>query len=354
MEEIKDRQPYFDKTITGLIKGIALIMMFVHHFFTFPEWWVESISYPVIENYGRIFRMPFGLCVSVFCFLTGYFYGFSKDRSYRYSVKKIINILITYWCVFIIFVILGVSVCHCSYSITDIIKEALGIDTPTMFFCWYVDFYIAFMLILPLITKIMSKNIYLDLFIGIAAVPAVFSVIEHFVSNPTAGDVLANLEMHFPVALMGYIFASYGIFEKIQDLNKRLIKSRVINGIFIAVMALMVCYGQGAAQSFTFSIHGFYFTLNMDIIYAPLFIYALVYMCRGIKFKPVKDVLFQIGKYSLLMWFISCIFFGKTKEIFQPVLYFPKNPLLVLIWGLLICFGAAFVLDKPIKKITVK
>ena len=29
--------PYLDREITKMIKGIALVMMFVHHFFTFPD-----------------------------------------------------------------------------------------------------------------------------------------------------------------------------------------------------------------------------------------------------------------------------------------------------------------------------
>ncbi len=38
-------EPYFDKEATLIIKGIALLMMFADHFFTFPEWWIDGIQF---------------------------------------------------------------------------------------------------------------------------------------------------------------------------------------------------------------------------------------------------------------------------------------------------------------------
>ena len=58
--------PYFDRNTTNIIKGIALIMMFIHHFYTIPGWWVEGISYPLIEKFTLYFCMPSKLCVSTF------------------------------------------------------------------------------------------------------------------------------------------------------------------------------------------------------------------------------------------------------------------------------------------------
>lgn len=64
---------YLDRPISDAIKGIALIFMFIHHFFTFPEWYVSGISYPELSLFARLFCWPLKICVSVFAFLTGYF-----------------------------------------------------------------------------------------------------------------------------------------------------------------------------------------------------------------------------------------------------------------------------------------
>ena len=67
----------------------------------------------------------------------------------------------------------------------------------------------------------------------------------------------------------------------------------------------------------------------------------------------MKVVLRQIGKYSLLMWFVSCIFFNNSKKVSQPLLYWPGNPVLVLLWGLLLCCVVSALLD-PVMKLLIK
>ena len=45
--ENKD-EAYINKENTLAIKGIALILMFIHHFFTFPNWIISGASFPHI------------------------------------------------------------------------------------------------------------------------------------------------------------------------------------------------------------------------------------------------------------------------------------------------------------------
>ena len=57
------------------------------------------------------------------------------------------------------------------------------------------------------------------------------------------------------------------------------------------------------------------------------------------------------------MWFLHCIFFNVCSEKTQHILYFPKNPVLVVLFGLLLCyvvsvlvdFGLRFILEKKNK-----
>ena len=55
-----------------------------------------------------------------------------------------------------------------------------------------------------------------------------------------------------------------------------------------------------------------------------------------------------IGKYSLLMWFLHSVFFNVSKAYTQTILYYPHNPILVVLWGLIICLAVAFVISFPI------
>ena len=51
-------RPYFDRTMTLYIKGIALLCMLVHHFFTFPDRYIPGIEYPYLVLFARIFQAP--------------------------------------------------------------------------------------------------------------------------------------------------------------------------------------------------------------------------------------------------------------------------------------------------------
>lgn len=351
-DTIVENNPYFDRQTSSVIKGVALIMMFVHHFFTFPGWWGDGISYPLIEKYAPYFCEPFKLCVSIFCFITGYFYFYNKSKTYRYAAKKITDLLITYWAVFLIFAVLAVTLAGQEYSLRDIIIEAFAIKRPTMKFCWYVYFYLAFMLILPLLTRIMSKRILLDHFVSFLLVPFVIELISTHVGNDTLFTMIDRLANWFPVVLVGYIFAAYNIFEKIEHCLRAVIKCKWVHVFFAVIVAAVVPMGRFFEPKvfFSFSIVPAFY-LSLDVIYTPIFIYCISLICKELGMLHLKKIVAAIGKYSLYMWFVSCLFFGNSKEVFQPILYFPHNPVLVTIWGLMICYAISYVLDLGVKKI---
>lgn len=344
--------PYFDKDTSNILKGIALIMMFIHHFFTFPSWWGQGISYPLLERLSPYLCAPFRLCVPIFCFLTGYFYFFNKNKSYKYSLKKIADILISYWCIFFISAIIAVFCVDYQYTPENFIKECFALYRPTMCFCWYVSFYIAIMLILPLITKVISKNIHIDLIITFIIIPCAIRLVEKFSSSDTIYEILVNLNPWLSIALTGYIFAAYNLFERIYDLNIKMIKNKVFNIIVYLFIAFVVPMGRWAEPTMTIAFDRLpSINVSMDAFYAPIFIYVVVNLCKAIDFKSIKFILIQIGKYSLHMWFISCIFFNNSRAIFQPILYYPRIPVIVTIWGLVLCFVPSYILDIGIKRI---
>ena len=344
--------PYFDRNTTNILKGIALIMMFIHHFFTFPAWWGEGVSYPLLEKLAPYFCTPFKLCVPVFCFLTGYFYFYNEKKTYKYSLRKITDILISYWCVFFIFAIIAVVCLNYPYTLENFVKESFAVYYPTMTFCWYVNFYIAFMLIIPLVTKVMSKNICLDLILTFVIIPLALRTVIFFARNSIVNEVFGNLHAWFPIVLLGYIFASYHLFERVSDFNTKMIRNRGCNIVLSIIIACVVPMGRWAEPLMTITFTRFpQIYISMDAFYTPVFIYAVVNLCREINLKQIHFVLIQIGKYSLLMWFLSCAFFNNCAWIFQPVLYYPHNPVLVTIWGLILCFVPSYILDIGIKKI---
>ena len=81
------KNSYFSRETTGALKGIALILMFVHHFFTFPGWITCGVEYPWIQEFTNQFCAPTDICVCLFAFLTGYLFFFSPG-TLRYGLRK--------------------------------------------------------------------------------------------------------------------------------------------------------------------------------------------------------------------------------------------------------------------------
>ena len=82
----------------------------------------------------------------------------------------------------------------------------------------------------------------------------------------------------------------------------------------------------------------FQFVLNMSVFYILIFNYAIIKLVNLITVSLVKLVLTELGKYSLYMWVLNGVFFNVFKEYTQPLLIYPYYAVLILIWGLLICF----------------
>jgi len=341
-------KPYFDKDTTYVIKGIALIMMFIHHFFTFPEWWIDGVDYPIIERFAIYLNEPLKICVSVFCFVTGYFYYFNKDKTYRYSIRKIVDIYINYWVVWVVLVLIAVVGVNYNYTINQLLLEALAIETPTMFFCWYVLFYIVCMLIFPLISRALTNNIGLAVLVSFVVTPALFAILGSVFVYRSAllGNRFNQLGAWMPIMLMGFIFARYDMFTRFNKIGDILIKNSQIRLALYFLVVLLVPMGRYFYPRVMISyFHGVIFYLSIDVIYAPIFVYCLVGIIALRKKGIIREVIIKIGQKSLLMWFLSCTFYNMTKEMTQKLLYLPRNPVLVLLWGLAICYFASVPLE---------
>ena len=49
---------YMDRRTTGAIKGIALVLMFVHHMFAFPDFLMDPGMYPNLTEAAAILCLP--------------------------------------------------------------------------------------------------------------------------------------------------------------------------------------------------------------------------------------------------------------------------------------------------------
>ncbi|MBR2595811.1 MAG: acyltransferase family protein [Solobacterium sp.] len=343
------RMPYFSRETTSFLKGIALVMMYVHHFFTFPSFWPAGVQYPLLEQLAPYLGRPMKLCVPLFCFLTGYTYFFGRDKSYHYSLRKITDVLVSYWLVFLLFAI-AAAACGYNYSLKGVLLELFALERPTMVFCWYIYFYIVTMLVLPLLHKGMGRNLWLDLFTTQILLRFGLKGAEMVFHEPLVHEVIGNTLQWLPVVLTGYLFACYGGFEKLDD-----IFPHHPGKMFLCILIfLLVPFGRNIEPVLVlpFAGHPAISLGNvLDVLITPLFVFAAVQLQQALPNGKGSGVFAWIGKYSMYMWYLHCIFFNNAQDFFKPILYAPRFPVLVLLWGLVLGGTLAWLLDKPASRI---
>lgn len=350
------RLSYMDRDTTTAIKGIALICMFIHHFFTFPGFLIGDIVYPGLQVFADNFCEPTKICVPVFAFLTGYFYAFCKTRTVRYSLRKITDLYVSYWFVYFPIVVFAVVTGCWNFSVYSAVFEMTGVRSTLMVFCWYVVFYAYSMLLLPLLTKADDHSPWEDVLLILVLPTAICNVLVNRELDGFLYDMVSNIRTWFPSIASGYLCAKYGVFEKLFDRMVNRWKSTPVKLLIWAVMAATALAGRYWWQYLYLGDleirQGMYpLRFTADIFYGPLFVYGTARLLQYVKNTVAGTVLKQIGKYSLHMWFFHCIFFNACREITQPVLYAPKNPVLVVLWGLILCYVPSVLIDKLIRPV---
>ena len=172
---------FINKNSGNFIKGIAIVLLLIHHFFAFPEWIISNI-YPA---YFSVLQYPTLICVPIFSFLTGYFYYYHKDKSFLYSLKKSFQLWIKYLMVFlpILFILLLLN--KYDFTLKNFILDLFALQKSTMRFCYYLVYYFLLILLLWIYSKISEK------------VPIVFQVVLWFI--PRIILFFIETKLHFVI-----------------------------------------------------------------------------------------------------------------------------------------------------------
>lgn len=338
-----EQKNYIKKEYTDIIKGIGILLMIVLHIFGDPMF---RETYPELEGISNIVLGVFQICVPIFAFLTGYFYFFGKDKSYKYSLKKIVNLWIKYlifvFLFFIIAIILG------SYDFSDgwiirFILELVGLQGYLVPFCWYIVLYCIAMLLFPLYSKVANKSILYGIVLGVFAPFVILAFKDKLLSGYDSGflkyvNQIVGYFWWIPVFASGFLFARYKIFYVVFD---RVFKDKTC--LFLRVV-YSVCLIFGTLCGRYFCPNVLYILhFSLDALYAPMFIYGVINIVELFKYKFY--VLRTFGKYSLEIWFFHGLFFNCSGEYTQKIIFFLNNPILITVWTAVICL----VINIPIQ-----
>ena len=305
-------QNMISKDQSYIIKGFAILLMLVHHFYTFPSWIITGGGYAPNLRFATLFNSPTKLCVCIFAFINGWTFAF-KNVSSKEALLKIKKLLFNYWCIAIPALIVAIIICGNSISPLTISKELLGLSSYVMIFAWYVPFYCVSIIVLVPLQKLMSKSAEIGVVVGVILPIIIFTVLKKLPLGGEIETLFNNLKHWFPCITVGFMSYKYRWLEKIDRYLGR------VNKYVVSIFLIIVCF------------IGRYYIPALDFVYCLFLVYAIANLEINVE-SMVGRIISRCGKSSSNMWFLHCLYFGKaTRELIQPLAFFANNPVLIYI-----------------------
>lgn len=320
------------KNKTLIIKGIAIILMVIHHLFAFPDRInkIEYVSIYLLNNIPIEFYIArIGkICVNIFLFIGGYalFKVYEINVTYDKILKRIYKLYLTYWSVFIPFLIIGIIINKVELNFKIIFLNFIGIISTINKEWWFFIVYVILILLYPLIVKILLKyNKYLIFIISfcIFCVGTLANIIFYRL-DIIKYELIFNIMSSQFMFITGIQICKECIFDK---LSKKVNKKHEIIIIGISILILVL-----------FPIKTIAYTITTPIL---IFVIARII--------DEESVLEKLGKYSTDIWLIHTFF---CYYYFQELTFKAKYSLMIIIWTIVLSIVSS-ILIKRIKKIFI-
>ena len=309
------------------IKGIAIIMMIIHHLFAFPDRTysggyvsIYSINNIPVEYYlGEIGK----ICVSMFLFLGGYgtYKIYKEDINYQQVISRVIKLYINYWIVFITFVPLGVILGKINVNFKSLFLNFIAVSSSINNEWWFFIDYIVLVIFYPLLVKLICRynkcKIILCSFLTFC-IGSIANVILYRI-NITMFEFIFNIMNLQFMFISGIIICKY----KIYDYINKYVKKRWQYTIMIIVSILIL---------FMFPIK----TLIYSII-TPILIFSLIKIIKESK------ILIFLGKHSNNIWLTHTFF---CYYYFKELTFMPRYSILIVIWTIVLSLISSIFLNK--------
>lgn len=289
---------------------------------------------------------------------------FVREEDYNnltFRIKKIISFLQNYWVVYFIFLMIGVIFKEPLPSAKLVIFQLFGVRTATGYdwkyfstihpvFAWYVSFYCLFLLVFPLLKKLAGRTFVIDNIVYFLVLNVLYILMKDYiwVNMPLEIDcILDRFTVWGGVGMVGYLFAKYNFFEKIDKKVKSVVKGIPLLMLCILIIGIMIVTRYKIGVTIVKDT-----LMSWDLVYTPILIYTFIVVLKSLNNKYLEKVLESLSYHSTNMWFLHGMFFTPMKKL-QYIVYFPKNPLLILCLALLLMFTFSMILEK-LKKILKK
>ena len=332
---MKKNDTFFSRTDTKIIKGLAIILMLMHHLWAFPERIAGGELKPFITIGGKntlIFFGEFGkICVSIFFFVGGYgIYKLSEKKDFN-ILENIKKMFIKYWKIFLIFIPIGFiffnnQIAYCeneliysmysNISIRNLLKNFFGISSSLNREWWFFHSYLIAIITFPFIKKLFdNKSTIFNLFIIIVytllvtnVLPAIgkIEIIGSLNNNIIYKEFFLQKSPYISCFWMGILFSKDNLLLELKNKINEIVK---LNPLFDIIGILIIVYFRQIVFGETY-----------DMIYLPFLI--ILFLDFVSKFKLLKKIFELFGNHSTNMWLTHSFFCYYFYYFVKIVVYF--------------------------------
>lgn len=328
----------FDKDMTAIIKGVAIIFMIFLHCFGWESWYLPEYHIHLSHSsflYKIMTAMQ--ICVGMYVFMIGYGYAFAKNKNIEYSFKHTSRLLKIFWSILFLFVIPVSFKYTASKNAGWFFLNLFGIVEDLSWVSWFVALYIWSMILMPFLGRVLDRWRWIGMVVACIACYAGMTLIHQSVPDFNSRDwwhIIFVCLGWTPLIMFGYLTAKLKLVEKIKIPENGITLSAAI--ILIPIILIL----KSKYQSLMI--------LNFDLIYAPVMILCILTIFTLIRNRVIKRIFTELGNMSVYMWFIHSIFFTIcSSRIYQPLIMISDNLWIVSIWTILL----SYLISIPLKRI---
>lgn len=346
-----------NKTDSDAIKGIAIIMLYMHHLYHSDRWKSYEIVWGGVPSERIISIAVFcRICVAIFVFISAY--GISKqymkfsdkgiDFLWKDALFRFIKLMLSLWTIFIPMLILSAIlnvhtfnevymisesypvIMGIKYFLIDLLGLAYFFGTPTYNTnWWYLTLAVIIILILPILNKLYDKMRFF--IIPCIIIPVVYLRIislEFYGITPYG---------------MGIVTALVMSRERTIELfkNKLEQKKKTVVLLLALFILLFLC-------GFFLRIHNIINTCFIDNIETIIIILSCTILFCFSWTKFIRYLLAVLGKYSSNMFMIHGFIFA---YFFEEFTYSFKNIWLILFVLIIDTFVISFLVELAKNKL---
>lgn len=339
----------FTKKDTAIVKGVAIILMFIHHLFAFSDRINAGSSYISLFSLSgiqiEVILGMFGkVCVAMFLFLS----GFGMYKKIASSKKKTVSILfnqlkslyINYWIVFVIFIPISFFIGIREFNFDELFDNLIGYKYTYDGEWWFFQLYVLIVITFPIIIKVVRSSLIISIVNIILINVVTWTILSPLVNN----DILKTFSQSFfynqisfllewlPCFLMGYTFAKFDLFCEMKNLLK---DNKLDNIVIYSLISMVIIYIRHRTDDAS----------NFDYLFAPIFIFAIVNVIKSLRLDKLFALL---GKHSTNMWLMHSFF---CYQYFQVLVYYPRIAIIIVIWLGILCLTCSSIIMYIIKYI---